>query len=104
MATVPRIGGRKVIQIATTALSGQPAILNLANAPASEENPEPEAERFVLPTMTDVAIVALCDDGSIWFRTMKSAWVEVPSIEDAALEMSQQELEEAARRLGVVTP
>ena len=99
MATVPKIGARKVIQIAAVGLSGKPLMLNMTK-PATE-NEDSSVEQVVLPSINDVGIVALCDDGTMWFRSFTSAWVQVPNVDDD-LAMSQEELEAEARKLGLV--
>lgn len=100
MVKVPNVNkGPKVVQIQAVPIRSDPVVITVP--PASDGDGEPVGEhRNEVVVPTNVGIVALREDGSIFFRTQSTGWVEVPAIGEEELEMSDDELAQRLEALG----
>lgn len=93
--------GPKVVQIQAVAMSGQPVLVDVPGLRDDEGNVVSPPRKEVIAPTTESAIFALREDGSIYFRTTKTPWMEVDGIEEAEVEMTDEELARLARDMGI---
>lgn len=96
----PNVKAAKIIQIQAVGMSGPPVKVQVPGLQDEDGKVVSEGRNEILAPITEVGILALRDDGSLFFRTMTQPWVEVPAIEGNTLEVDEDEMQRLAAKFG----